>query len=248
MDTFTRRDFLKIGLGCLSLPILTGFTQQPSPALTTVLLPLISELDDPLLIRIVDCEHPISQEDIKILIEPKLVPIKMSMDGILAANENVRVNQICLPDLKALFTVSDQARTGLYIHSGFRSFEEQSYAYSHARDKSAVLMPGISQHHTGLAVDFTSSEIGKVIDVDAGFERTKAGKWIVEHGWEYGFVQSYISSHDDIRNESWHFLFIGKPLAKAYHDLKATNWYGDVFILQMAMNLGMNRIVFDQKP
>ena len=165
-----------------------------------------------------------------------------------AAHEHVRINQICQTALEELFIASNLARTGLYIHSGFRSYEEQAIAYSQANDKSTVLKPGTSQHHTGLALDFTSSEIGKIIDVNAGFESTKAGKWVSAHAWEYGFAQSYITSHDDIRNESWHYLYLGKPLAIAYRELKTGGWYGDVFLLQLGMNLNMKQIVFGSEP
>jgi LAS superfamily LD-carboxypeptidase LdcB len=106
------------------------------------------------------------------------------------------------------------------------------------------LQPGTSQHHTGLALDFTSSEIGKVVDIHSGFEATKAGKWLNEHAWEYGFIQSYVTNHDQIQNESWHFLYLGKPLAKTFVDLKSAGWYGDAFLLQLAIQLQMPQIEF----
>ena len=210
----------------------------------TVPLPGSSELEDPLIYRIVDQAHPISEEEIRKSIESNLIQLKLSMDGILVANENVRVNKVCLDALNALFKDADAALTGLYIHSGFRSFEQQSIAYSQAKDKSTVLLPGTSQHHTGLAVDFTSSQIGKVVDIHSGFEETKAGKWVKEHAWEYGFVQSYLTNHDQIQNESWHYLYLGRPLAQTFITLKQNGWYGDVFILQLAINLKMNQIEF----
>lgn len=242
MFKLSRREFLTctvFGLAGLCLPS----RLHPFILENSVQLPDVSSLDDPCLIRIVDREHPISKEEIHLQIEPHLVAIKMSAEGILAANEHVRVHKLCHPALEALFSDSDAARTGLYIHSGFRSYEEQAYTYSKSTDKSLVLKPGESQHHTGLAVDFTSSEIGKIIDKYSGFERTKAGGWIHAHAWEYGFVQSYTSGHDQISPEPWHYLYIGKQLAAAYRDLLQYGWYGDVFLLQSAMNLGMHQIV-----
>jgi LAS superfamily LD-carboxypeptidase LdcB len=242
MKPIARRDFLKLSLAAGLVPL--DWKLDPGNTIE-IGLPAVDQLEDPLLIRIVDNEHPISQDEIKEKIEPNLVSLPLTMDGILVANEHVRVNKLCLVALSELFKASDAALTGLYVHSGFRSYEEQTYAYNQAADKSTVLLPGISQHHTGLAVDFTSSQIGKVIDVNSGFQKTKAGKWVKEHAGEYGFVQSYTSSHDGIRNESWHYLYIGKPLTGIYQTLKNAGWYGDVFTLQMAMNLGMRHIVLD---
>ena len=61
------------------------------------------------------------------------------------------------------------------------------------------MKPGTSQHHSGLALDFTSYGIGKLIDIGLHFESTKAGTWLAEHAWEYGFVRSYTGSHDGIK-------------------------------------------------
>ncbi len=150
-------------------------------------IPVRESLTDPLLYRVVDRMHPLLEEEIKSTIEPELLSLPLTMDGILVANEHVRVHSLCKKDLAELFTDSNNAQTGLYVHSGFRSYEEQAIAYSQAKDKSTVLLPGTSQHHTGLALDFTSSEIGKLVDINSGFEQTKAAKWLVDHAWEYGF-------------------------------------------------------------
>ncbi len=242
MSPLSRRNFLI--LAACALPVLR-LQPRLQRDLTTIPLPVRDSLPDPLLYRVVDAQHPIPAEEIARIIEPNLDPLPLTLDGILVANENVRVNKLCLPHLADLFSAANTARTGLYIHSGFRSYEEQAYAYSHAQDKAVVMLPGTSQHHTGLALDFTSSEIGKVIDLYAGFEKTKAGIWLVEHAWEYGFLQSYTGNHDSIRAESWHYLYVGKPLASVYRELKSSGWYGDVFLLQTAVSLGMRQLVFD---
>jgi hypothetical protein len=48
-----------------------------------------------------------------------------------------------------------------------------------------------------------------------------------------------------IKNEPWHYLYMGKELAEAYMRLKSGGWYGDVFLLQHAVKLGMQQIVLD---
>lgn len=242
----SRRQFLSILAAVLPasyLPIGTRQTQE-----RIIFIPVRESLPAKLLYRVVDRLHPILDDEIKTTIEPGLQSLPLTMDGILVANEHVRVHSLCEKDLAELFAASNSARTGLYIHSGFRSYEEQAYAYSHAKDKNTVLLPGTSQHHTGLALDFTSSEIGKLVDINSGFEQTKAAKWLVDHAWEYGYLPTYTSNHDEIRNELWHYLYTGRDMAKSYRELKAAGWYGDVFLLQTAIGLGMDRLVLDGLP
>ncbi len=246
MIKIDRRTFLQ--WMALTLPAIYIRPRHQAADVTTIPLPARDTLPDPLLYRVVDVQHPITAEEITNSVEPQLEALPLTLDGILVANENVRIHHLCHADLAEMFTAANAARTGLYIHSGFRSYEEQAYAYSQAKDKSTVMLPGTSQHHSGLALDFTSSEIGKIIDLYAGFERTKGGIWLAEHAREYGFLQSYTGKHDGIQNESWHYLYVGKPLAKVYHDLKAAGWYGDVFLLQTAISLGMQQLVFDGLP
>jgi LAS superfamily LD-carboxypeptidase LdcB len=214
--------------------------------LLTIKLPDIDELPDPLLVRIIDKSHPISEEEINNLVVPNLILLPLKLEGIRTANENVRIHSVMLTDLERLFEQANADRTGLFIHSGFRTYEQQAITYSQANDKLVVLKPGASQHHSGLAVDFTSSDIGKLIDINLSFETTKAGLWLIDNASQYGFIRSYTSSHDDIKDEPWHYLYIGRELADSYSRLKTAGWYGDAFLLQYAVNLGMRQIVIDE--
>jgi LAS superfamily LD-carboxypeptidase LdcB len=253
---FTRRDFLqKVSASMAGLfiaaPALSTILDdknlllQPDQVLSMVELPSVAELQDELLVRIIDTSHPITEQEITALVTPNLQKIPLKLEGIRAANENIRVHSLILPALENLFTQANSDLTGLFIHSGFRTYEEQAIAYSKSKDKLVVLKPGTSQHHSGLALDFTSSDIGKQVDISLHFENTKAAKWMEAHAWEYGFVPSYINSHDGIKNEPWHYLYMGKELAEAYMRLKSGGWYGDVFLLQHAINLGMRKIVLE---
>ena len=247
-----RRKFLKMVVGSVLgsfalIPVVTSydFGLLQGQGLTTVELPAESSLPDPLLTRIIDTIHPIAEDEITRIIQPSLIPIPDKLNGIRVANENVRLHTLLLPSLEKLFALANADRTGLFIHSGFRTYEEQAIAYSQAKDKTVVMKPGTSQHHSGLALDFTSSDIGKLIDLGLHFESTRAGKWLSEHAREYGFVRSYTGSHDGIKDEPWHYLFVGSELADAYTRLKAEGWYGDVFLLQHALNIGSRQIVLE---
>lgn len=255
-SVFTRRDFLqKITASMAGLffaaPAISplqyekNLLRQPDQVLSKVDLPSLAELPDALLVRIIDTSHPILEDEITTSITPNLQKIPLKLEGIRAANENIRVHSLILPALENLFTQANSDLTGLFVHSGFRSYEEQAIAYSMSKDKLVVLKPGTSQHHSGLALDFTSSDIGKLVDISLHFENTKAAKWLEAHAWEYGFIPSYINSHDGIKNEPWHYLYMGKELAEAYLRLKSGGWYGDAFLLQHAVNLGMQQIILE---
>ncbi|MDD4381865.1 MAG: M15 family metallopeptidase [Candidatus Dojkabacteria bacterium] len=185
-------------------------------------------------LRIVDSFNPISEDTIKREIVPNLVNVKeQSNNNIWVLNDNIMLDKICVEDLNALFDAIHQENISLYVKSGFRSIEQQKIAYSQATNKNTVVFPGVSQHHTGLALDFTTPEINNVIDVNANFSNTKAGSWLLEHAWEYGFVLSYTNNHDGIANEDWHYFYIGKDLASVWQEYQINGRQDiDLFALQ----------------
>ena len=75
---------------------------------------------------------------------------------------------------------------------------------------SRVAIPGTSEHHTGLAVDFNTT--------DESFEKTKAFKWLKENAEDYGFIMRYAKDKMDITGgiiyEPWHWRFVGINAAK----------------------------------
>ena len=123
----------------------------------------------------------------------------------------------------------DMARLGagvLFVNSAHRTYEYQAqlfqskvkqYGLSLALLKSAKA--GYSEHQTGLAVDVSVPEQGCAI-LEC-FGETKAGKWIADYSWRYGFIVRYQKDTTAITGyayEPWHLRFIGKELAKEYHD------------------------------
>ncbi len=78
-----------------------------------------------------------------------------------------------------------------------------------------VTRPGYSEHHTGLALDFT------LIFFSDGHTETFTGDgeyaWIREHAREYGFILRYPADKTDITGisyESWHYRYVGVPHAE----------------------------------
>lgn len=104
----------------------------------------------------------------------------------------------------------------LKVVSGFRSYSTQTRLYNNyvARDGKAEAdrysaRPGYSEHQSGLAADLN--------EVSDTFGETKAGKWLAQNCWKYGFILRYPKGKESITGymyESWHFRYIG--------DLKVT--------------------------
>ncbi len=116
------------------------------------------------------------------------------------------------PDTRDALTLMAEAALKdsiiLIVDSGFRSagFQNRiirrrlSEGASIEKTLSMVAPPGYSQHETGRALDFVPSE--------AAFAHTAIYGWLAEHGWEYGFVETYPDDPESNHPwESWHRYF-----------------------------------------
>lgn len=128
----------------------------------------------------------------------------------------------------------------LAINSAYRSYADQKKTYDDYFKKydaitaaSLVALPGASEHQTGLSVDLTStSVIQKKAKGDvAVFGDSEEGKWVEKNAYRFGFVLRFPldkSNITGIRNEPWHFRYVGKEAAKTMHD---NNWLLEEYCL-----------------
>ncbi len=107
----------------------------------------------------------------------------------------------------------------LNIISCHRTFEyqenllnEKTKEVGAAEAATWVAQPGASEHHTGLAMDFSiynsKSKTGASYDGSGDFE------WIKKNCHKYGFIVRFDEAKKDITgisNEPWHFRYIGLP-------------------------------------
>ena len=116
------------------------------------------------------------------------------------------------------------AETGIkdvLVTSAYRSYEEQEDVFNSSASKNGmehtqryVAQPGYSEHHTGLAVDFSIYNVSKGYSYD--FDGKGDYKWIVDHCAEYGIIQRYPPDKEaitGIAEEGWHFRYVGGPHA-----------------------------------
>ena len=135
------------------------------------------------------------------------------------------------PYLKAMMDAARADGIDIGIISAWRSYSTQRILFDdkvkrlmnsgyskEAAEKEAatcIALPGTSEHHTGLAVDFNST--------NQSFENTKTFKWLKENAENYGFIMRYAKDKMDITGgiiyEPWHWRFVGINIAKEMNSL-----------------------------
>lgn len=121
---------------------------------------------------------------------------------------------------------------GIYITSGYRSYNYQSILYDNyiesemsknpdlTREEAEKLAatysakPGTSEHHTGLCVDITNTQMGGLLE--ESFADLEIYDWLVANAWKFGFVLRYPADKVDITGyvfEPWHWRFVGRDAA-----------------------------------
>lgn len=120
-----------------------------------------------------------------------------------------------------LVTVAKAAGINLMLVSAYRSYDSQKTVYNsyvaHDGQKNAdtySARPGHSEHQTGLAADFGTTD--RKCELDICFGDTSAGKWLAQNAAQYGFILRYASGNEQkvgYEYEPWHFRYVGKELA-----------------------------------
>lgn len=121
--------------------------------------------------------------------------------------------------LSNMLAAAKQAGLTITPDSGYRSYSTQVSvydsevrAYGQAVADSESARPGFSEHQTGLAMDLS----GGGCHIEDCFGETREGKWAAAHAADYGFILRYTpanSADTGYRAESWHFRYVGIPLA-----------------------------------
>ncbi len=102
------------------------------------------------------------------------------------------------------------------FNAEIEKWKSKGYSQEEATKKAAtvVMVPGCSEHNTGLAVD-VGSITNQRIEVD--FENEPEFKWLQEYAAEYGFILRYPKDKQAITGvtyEPWHYRYVGAENAK----------------------------------
>lgn|GEM_PF-1559408 len=108
----------------------------------------------------------------------------------------------------------------ILVLNGWRSLEEAQALFDEDSDyngiehaESHIMLPGYSEHHSGLA-----SDLGLYYTEDFLYEYNEEYPWLAEHAHEYGFVIRYPENKTEITDiafEPWHYRYVG-PAPAAY--------------------------------
>ena len=103
----------------------------------------------------------------------------------------------------------------LLLISAFRSVDYQMHLIRSKLDRGMSIddilrvnaPPGYSEHHTGLAIDIGSADVGAL---DEAFENTPAFAWLAANAGRFGFVMSYPRNNaQGYLYEPWHWCWRG---------------------------------------
>lgn len=144
-------------------------------------------------------------------------------------NGNMKVDERIYNDLKNMLNDAKKENLDLLICSSYRStskqkklfndkikeYKNKGYSDEEAYKEASywVLIPGTSEHETGLSVDIVSID-NQVLDENQ--EKTKEQKWLMENSYKYGFILRYPTDKKDITGvnyEPWHYRYVGKENA-----------------------------------
>lgn len=102
----------------------------------------------------------------------------------------------------------------------YRIDNNASYSAAHRATIKHCSMPGDSEHHLGLAFDFTQP--GTTTSTNT---QTAEWKWIMQNSWKYGIIHRYPSGKQDIHSfvtETWHWRYTGLEYATEFANMNAS--------------------------
>lgn len=192
--------------------------------------------------RLADEETKKTEEEAKskILLVNKKNPIGRDFKPQNLVTPNIRFGSVANPmveyvtkdvatALEDMFLAAKKDGINLLGVSAYRSYEYQEQVFDDSvrtygleHSKKYVATPGTSEHQTGLCIDVLSDEYSSL---DAGFENTKAFKWLMENMKNYGFILRYPKGKQDITGynyEAWHIRYVGVEAAKEISDKNIT--------------------------
>ena len=148
--------------------------------------------------------------------------------SLAGLNSGYLVRNLVIDDLKAMAAAARAANARFSVQSAYRSYQRQKavfaaeveeYGYETALKQSA--RPGHSEHQLGTTLDFRTYGNSTLPWDYEDWGTTKAGTWLRNNSWKYGFLMSYPKGKAGITcyiYEPWHFRYVGRYQAKRIQD------------------------------
>lgn len=164
--------------------------------------------------RLVNDSHPLSES-----YQPELVDIvsgRQVHKGIAEALEQmIEDAEKEVGKLIVCSAYRDYEKQAELVENSMEKLMQEGYSYmeAHWKTRKQIALVGISEHHTGLAVDLVGEAYQSLDERQAD---TLAARWLEEHAHEYGFILRYPRGKEDITGiffESWHYRYVGEEAA-----------------------------------
>ena len=147
--------------------------------------------------------------------------VKIDKKYVLDGSEDTKAKKEAVTAAVEMIKKAEKSGLKLFINSGYRSYQDQQDVYDtyfklygENYVKKYVVNPGYSEHQTGLAFDFASGSKNV-------FKESEEYTWMLENSYKYGFVFRYSKKKEEItgiKNEPWHFRYVGKEAAKKIYE------------------------------
>ena len=147
----------------------------------------------------------------------RLVPQIEASELVIAGISDEGRQFLLVPDAARAWQImrGAAARAGiaLTLVSAFRSIRRQSEIIRRKLDEGVTLQtilaesapPGFSEHHTGRAIDVTTTGIA---GLEPEFETTEAFRWLTQNASRHGFVLSFPrGNRSGYVYEPWHWFY-----------------------------------------
>ena len=138
-----------------------------------------------------------------------------------ARDNTVQLAEVTMDALNLMLAdfVAQGGNKDVMVNEAYRSFDAQQSIYDskvrqYGQNQKIAQLPGYSEHHTGLAIDFSIYPAGGV--KARTFTPEADYLWIYNNCHKYGFVLRYPENKTDVTGispESWHFRYVGVPHA-----------------------------------
>lgn len=162
--------------------------------------------------------------------------LKYTAGRVACRDQQAVLAEDALDALDALFRGARQARVNqLVVFAAARSQEQQrqllcdrmaelsrtmSLEDALAQAKVEIEPPGCSEHQLPWCVDIRLCQGWNTLPSEDSLEASEAGRWLLEHCWEYGFIRRYdMGRETDASHRAWHFRYVGKAHAALMHTL-----------------------------
>lgn len=167
------------------------------------------------------------------LANPWTTPLPEDYAPSLSTVQGYKVHSKIVKPLNAMISAAANDGINLYIVSAYRTYQRQetnfnnrvqkyidqgmSKAEAEKKTATIIAVPGTSEHHLGLALDFNS--------LDQSFANTKEGQWLAKNAYKYGFILRYEKDTTDITGiiyEPWHYRYVTVEHAKKIQEMGIT--------------------------